>query len=166
MRDSDHSANEDALAEQERLHDVSRDIVLVDMDGTLADVSHRLHHLKGPRKDWNQFFRLMHRDPPSEIVLKWVQNLAPEYRVFIVTGRPEKYLPQTIEWLARQHVNYEKILMRRNGDHRPDYVVKRDLLNSVEKDRVAFVIDDRPTVCDIWRRCGLRTIQVAIGEEY
>lgn len=150
----------------ERPYDPLRDVVLVDMDGTLADVSHRLHHIRGTRKNWKQFFRLMDADPPSGVVLRWVQNLAPEYRVIIVTGRPDSYRRQTVDWLRRHHVQYDKILMRSSGDHRPDYVVKRELLNSVGKNRVAFVIDDRPTVCDMWRDCGLRTIQVAIGEEY
>jgi phosphoglycolate phosphatase-like HAD superfamily hydrolase len=150
----------------ERLREPSRDLVLVDMDGTLADVSHRLHHIRGPHKDWERFFRLMNEDPPSQVVVHWVRNLAPEYRVIIVTGRPDEYRQQTVDWLHRHNVSYDQILMRRSGDHRPDYVVKREILEQVGRSRVAFVIDDRPSVCDMWRECGLRTIQVAVGEEY
>lgn len=151
---------------EERLHDPARDLVLVDMDGTLADVTHRLHHIKGAQKNWKSFFQYMHEDPPHDIVLAWVRNLAPEYRVVIVTGRPDTYRQQTIEWLTRHDVKYDAILMRPSGDHRPDYVVKKELLGSVNKDRVAFVIDDRPNVCDMWRDCGLRTIQLSMGESY
>lgn len=146
--------------------DNERDLVLVDMDGTLADVSHRLHLLEGKKKNWKQFFKLMDEDPPSEVVLQWVKNLSPEYKVIIVTGRPEEYRPNTEEWLRRHDVRYTDILMRRNGDHRPDYVVKKELLDEVPKDRVAFVIDDRHSVCDMWRGCGLRVFQVAVGQEY
>lgn len=136
------------------------------MDGTLADVSHRLHHLKGKKKDWKSFFRGMDQDPPSPVVLEWVKNLAPEYEVIIVTGRPEQYRSNTEAWLRRHDVRYIDLLMRRDGDHRPDHVVKKELLDRLPKEQVAFVIDDRPTVCDMWRGCGLRVIQVAVGEEY
>ena len=32
--------------------------------------------------------------------------------------------------------------------------------------RHAFIIDDRPTVCDMFRSCGMRVFQVAVGTEY
>ncbi len=141
-------------------------IVIVDMDGTLADVSHRIHHVRSKKKDWPRFFATMNEDPPSQIVVNWVKNLPPDFEVVIVTGRPETYLSDTKAWLARHDIPYSRILMRPTGDHRPDYVVKRELLDHIPRDRVAFVIDDRPSVCEMWRACGLRVFQVAIGEEY
>ena len=33
--------------------------VICDIDGTLADVQHRLHHLEGDPKDWDGFFAEM-----------------------------------------------------------------------------------------------------------
>jgi hypothetical protein len=135
-----------------------RKIVIVDMDGTLADVSHRLPHLYGPKKNWEKFFALMDADPPSTVIVDWVKNLSPDYEVVIVTGRPERF--------NKHNVPYSRILMRRSGDHRPDYVVKKELLNQVGQDRVAFVIDDRPTVCDMWRSCGLRVFPITYGPEY
>ncbi len=143
-----------------------RQVVIVDMDGTLADVSHRLHHLNGPKKNWKKFFALMNEDPPSQVVVDWVRNLPPDYDVVIVTGRPETYRAETEAWLDRHRISYSDIIMRRSGDHRPDYVVKKELLEKVGRDRVAFVIDDRASVCQMWRACGLRTFQVAVGEEY
>lgn len=143
-----------------------RKIVIVDMDGTLADVSHRLHFLNGPNKNWKQFFAGMDDDPPSAVVVEWVKNLSPDYEVAIVTGRPDKYRLNTEAWLRKHGVEFSRIIMRRSGDHRPDYVVKKDLLDEVGHERVAFVIDDRPSVCDMWRALGLRVYQVAIGAEY
>jgi phosphoglycolate phosphatase-like HAD superfamily hydrolase len=141
-------------------------IVIVDMDGTLADVSHRLHHLSSPKKNWKRFFALMDEDPPSEIVLRWVRNLSPDYEVVIVTGRPDQYRTNTEQWLDRHDVTYSRIFMRRSGDHRPDHVVKKELLDEIGRNRVAFIIDDRPTVCDMFRSCGMRVFQVAVGTEY
>jgi FMN phosphatase YigB (HAD superfamily) len=143
-----------------------RKIVIVDMDGTLADVSHRLHFLNGPKKNWKQFFAGMDDDPPSTVVVDWVRNLSPDYEVVIVTGRPDKYHTNTESWLRKHGIEFSRIIMRRSGDHRPDYVVKKELLDEVGRERVAFVIDDRPSVCDMWRALGLRVYQVAIGAEY
>ncbi len=141
--------------------------VIVDIDGTLADVQHRLHHIKGPgKKNWNKFFREMPHDKPVEIVVRWVNNLAPEYSAILITGRPEEYRAQTEDWLKKQGVKYSKLYMRRSGDHRPDTIVKQELLDRVGRDKVAFVIDDRPPVCDMYRGCGMRVFQVSSGESY
>ena len=36
--------------------DSERPLAIVDLDGVVADVRHRLHHLEGRRKDWGRFF--------------------------------------------------------------------------------------------------------------
>ena len=33
-----------------------RPLAVFDLDGTLADVRHRLHHIEGRRRDWDAFF--------------------------------------------------------------------------------------------------------------
>jgi hypothetical protein len=136
------------------------------MDGTLADVTHRLHFLNGPKKNWKSFFAGMDEDPPSNVVVEWVKNLSPDYEVVIVTGRPENFRSNTESWLRKHHIPFSRIIMRRSGDHRPDYVVKKQLLDQIGRDRVAFVIDDRPSVCDMWRSCGLRVFPITHGPEY
>lgn len=144
-----------------------QNIVIVDIDGTLADVQHRLRYVKGPgKKDWNKFFREMHNDPPVEVVVRWVNNLAPEFTAILITGRPEDYRPQTEAWLKQHGIRYQKLYMRRAGDHRPDTIVKQELLDRVGRERVAFVIDDRPPVCDMYRKCGMKVFQVSSGESY
>jgi len=144
-----------------------RNTVIVDIDGTLADVQHRLHFIQGPgKKNWNQFFKNAHKDEPVEIVRRWVNNLAPEYTAVLITGRPEDFRNDTEAWLKQHGIRYKKLYMRRSGDHRPDAVVKQELLDRVGRERVAFVIDDRPPVCDMYRKCGLRVFQVSSGETY
>jgi hypothetical protein len=140
-----------------------RRIVLVDIDGTLADVNHRLHHVRGRKKNWKRFFQAMHLDPPNQVIVDWVKNLAPEYEVYVVSGRPDDYRDVTEKWLQQQGVRYRELRMRRAGDHRADTIVKQEILNSFNKDEIAFVIDDRASVCDMWRSNGLRCIQVAEG---
>jgi len=143
-----------------------QNIVIVDIDGTLADIQHRLHFVQGPgKKRWTQFFCAMDEDKPVEIVVRWVNNLSPEYKAVLITGRNDEYRRETEEWLERHGVRHAKLLMRRAGDHRPDTIVKRELLDQVGRENVAFVIDDLPSVCAMYRECGLRVFQVRCVEE-
>ena len=69
-----------------------RNVVLADMDGTLADISQRLHCIRGGgKKNWKRFLREMCKDLPNPVILEWVQNLVPECRIVIVLGRPDEY---------------------------------------------------------------------------
>lgn len=78
----------------------------------------------------------------------------------------------TFEWLHKQIKLFEMdsyynpiLYMRAEGDHRPDWVVKKELfLNEIcKKYDVKLVIDDRQQVVDMWRSLGLTCFQVAEG---
>ena len=60
---------------------------------------------------------------------------------------------------------YDDLFMRMAGDKRPDYVVKKDILdNFIKISDVWFVLDDRKSVVDMWRKAGLRCLQVQEGD--
>jgi predicted kinase len=173
---------------------VDKKLVLVDMDGTLADLSHRLHFINKPclsclatgwtsdnkplpcsdchgrgslKKDWDGFFSNVIDDRPIDFVVRWVREIYadPDFIVNIVSGRPEdKAGLQTVQWLEDANVPYHHLFMRQRGDKRDDTIVKQEILDRLPKRRIAFVIDDRQSVCDMWRANGLRTIQVAEGK--
>ena len=44
------------------------EIVIFDIDGTLADVSERIHHVRKKPKNWNAFFQGMER---TEVIDKY-----------------------------------------------------------------------------------------------
>ena len=46
-----------------------RDTVICDIDGTIADNSHRQHYLEGKR-DWKSFFEGIENDKPILKILK------------------------------------------------------------------------------------------------
>ncbi len=141
-----------------------KQLVFVDMDGTLADVTHRLHYIRGRRKkNWIGFFRAMDADKPNPVVADWVRQLEPEFAVVIVSGRPAEYAANTVAWLKKNRIPFSHLLMRSTGDFRPDHIVKEELMRTLPRERIAFVIDDRASVCEMWRRNGLRCFQVAEG---
>lgn len=145
-----------------------KQIVIVDVDGTLADSKHRLRKKPTGGTDWEYFFRpeLIMQDPPFPVVVKWVQELYGHYTVVIVSGRPEnKAAQQTVGWLALQGVPYNHIFMRGSGDKRDDTVVKKEILDKLPKNKIAFAIDDRNRIVDLWRSEGIKCYQVTSRDE-
>src|SRR5215208_5359074 len=98
---------------------VRRDII-VDIDGTLADCLHRLHFIKGRRKKWKKFFACASLDKPRIEVVMQVRELAQQYNIHLVTGRPESYRKQTEKWLSHYRIPYVSLHMREAGDYRSD----------------------------------------------
>lgn len=146
---------------------IDKKLVLVDMDGTLADVEHRRHFVQDGKKHWGAFFANCDQDPPVDIVLRWVKALheSGEYLIVIVSGRPINQCGiKTEEWLYRYEVPAAYLFMRQSGDSRKDDLVKQDILDLLPKDKIAFTIDDRNQVVDMWRRNGLTCYQVAEGD--
>ena len=141
-----------------------RKIVLVDMDGTLSDCTHREHHTQSKPPNWPAFFRGMGDDPPNASIVELTRRLATDHDILIVTGRPQEFLGETLEWLTRNGIAPAEIWMRREGDHRPDFVVKREVLDHIPRERIVFVLDDRERVCDMWDREGLVCYRVKQGE--
>jgi hypothetical protein len=54
----------------------------------------------------------------------------------------------------------------RYGHKLPDFRVKYDLFSEYIRDKysVKFVLDDRQQVVDMWRRLGLKCLQVQAGD--
>jgi len=142
--------------------------VLVDLDGTLADCTHRLHHIRqGRRKNWDAFFAGCHLDEPNEAVVALVKALIHEHRVVYCSGRPEKTRKATEGWLLEHlGVTDPQLYMRGDHDRRGDDIVKRELLHRIRADGYdpKLAIDDRKRVVDMWRSEGLVCAQVAEGD--
>ena len=125
---------------------------IFDIDGTLADISERLHHIKKKPKNWNAFNEGMAKDKAIHSMLRLCNILyASGLQIILCSGRNERNRPETVEWLSRQGVNYHELLLRRDEDYRPDAVVKRELIQNLDKNRILFVVEDRSRVVEMWR---------------
>jgi phosphoglycolate phosphatase-like HAD superfamily hydrolase len=152
----------DASAEP---RDTTGEIAVFDIDGTLADVSARLHHVRQKPKNWKAFFAAMPDDKEVHAIVR-LCNLVHDagVRVVLCSGRPEEYRRQTIAWLARVGVRYDELRLRGNGDRRSDMIAKREMLEGIDLARVLFVVEDRAGVVEMWRKLGLVCLQCAPGE--
>lgn len=136
-----------------------------DLDGTLADCQHRVHHLE--RKDWRAFFAACADDKPIAPIIELMLRLwraSPRNRIEIWSGRSDECRAQTVEWLHANGIVSELLTnMRREGDHRPDHIIKREFLLASDA-RPDIIFDDRNQVVDMWRAEGLTCLQVAPGD--
>ena len=144
---------------------MTKEIVIFDIDGTLADVSERIHHVRKKPKNWPAFFEGMAQDKAIHSMVRLCNILySSGVKIILCSGRNEEHRAQTIEWLAGQGVNYHDLLLRRSNDRRSDTEVKRELLARLDKSKILFVVEDRSRVVEMWRSEGLVCLQCAPGE--
>lgn len=173
--------------------------IIVDIDGTLANIEHRLHFIRKPslrviegtdnvkrgdyeawkawNPNWPAFERACIHDAPIPEVIELVNSLGvydsngnQTNRLIFATGRHEWTRGGTMGWLYSNVDVYRlaeyPLYMRADGDHRPDHVVKREMLYKMRTDGYdpKLAIDDRQQVVDMWRAEGLICAQVAKGD--
>ena len=143
-------------------------VVIYDLDGTLADIDHRIHFIEGGvRKDWDGFFNEMGNDTLREGVASLITTCYKDHITIIVTGRPSNYRKKTEKWLKKYNIPYKALYMRKAGDFRPDYIVKQEILDRfLPKDKIEMVVDDRRQVISMWRSNKLPVIDVGDGKDF
>jgi hypothetical protein len=130
-------------------------LAVVDIDGVLADVRHRLHHVDSSPKDWESFFAAAPDDPLLERGRETVARLAEVFDVVYLSGRPERCREDTLTWLDRHDLPPGEVLLRPTGDRRPARLVKVEALDRLSADRrIAVLVDDDPLVLDAARNAG------------
>jgi hypothetical protein len=149
-------------------------LYIFDLDGTLADISHRRHIVEDPSKDdskWRRFYDACDKDLPNEAVIRVMESLRRFADVWIFSGRSNEVRQKTILWLC-EHTTFlsfeldTALVMRAAGDYTPDDDLKQQWLNSMlidDRKRLVAVFDDRKRVVDMWRRNRVPCFQVAEG---
>lgn len=144
--------------------------VLCDIDGTVANLEHRLHYVKGEgKKDWRGFFSEMEKDTLIQNTHNMLELLSKDgYEIIFVSARPEDYRTVTEDWLkANITVPWYTLIMRKKGDSREDSIVKKQILDTYfDKSDIHCVIDDRPRVLRMWEEQGLEVIDAGEGIEF
>jgi len=143
--------------------------IVVDLDGTLCDCSHRVHWAQA--KQWDEFHAGIPEDKPYDDVVALVSLASQNYEVLVCTGRNEAHRKATIDWL--RHHGLEEVvtdvLMRPDNDRSPDHELKIRLVceyfggmdNALKS--VLLVLDDRDKVVEAWRDAGFKCWQVQQG---
>jgi phosphoglycolate phosphatase-like HAD superfamily hydrolase len=131
-------------------------VAVFDIDGVLADVRHRLHHISAGRRDWDAFFASVAEDPAlAEGTQAAHQAVEAGLVVTYLTGRPERSRADTEHWLAQQGLPEGRLIMRPDSDRRPARVFKVGALRQLSAEvHVAYVVDDDAQVVDAVSAAG------------
>jgi hypothetical protein len=140
------------------------DCYIFDIDGTVADISHRLHFIQKTPKDWDAFHNACCDDKPIPHMVRLAQVL--NARIVYVTGRPLLSEKDTLYWIWIHIDVAGPLYMRKNGDHRRDDIVKREMLDRIRADgyNPIMAFEDRSRVVKMWREAGIPCAQVAEGD--
>jgi len=145
-------------------------IAVFDLDGTLANVEHRIHLIekKDPQKgDYDAFYEASVKDTPNQEIIDLCNKWASSHEIYIASGRSDQVREQTEKWLHDHDVHYDKLLMRPADNRQDDVDLKRDWVESGEipKARVEIVYEDRPKMVEMWRGLGMDCRQIVDGLE-
>ena len=146
-----------------------RKAFIVDIDGTLFDISWRAQWLNGPENtDWEKFLdpgNIM-KDKPIPHVCELVNCIGAHYPIIFITGRNEGIREIT-------KLQLDSVLrLRAYGLYmRPDTTMGQgkdaDIKAQIYEDEIEKhfdiigVFEDKQSVVDMWRSKGLQTYQVA-----
>ena len=146
--------------------------IVFDIDGVLADCSHRLHYIQGDNKDYDKFYyygeieedKLLNSGLMLYRAIDW--NISKDrergfgyfnkIQIAFVTGRNESCRLATEDWLENHFMGYFNLHMRPTNDYRPAHEVKEDLIKKhIGFENILFAFDDDDQVNEMYKKHGV-----------
>ncbi|QES90709.1 phosphatase domain-containing protein [Rhizosphaericola mali] len=128
-----------------RLQDASLPkAIICDLDGTLALMDDR-----NPFDASN-----CEQDRLNEAVAVSLNAYVKDgFKILLVSGREDKYKPQTENFLKKYQILYDGLWMRPEGNYQKDSIIKKRIFETEIQDKyyVSLVLDDRDQVVEMWR---------------
>ena len=111
--------------------DTNTQIVIFDLDGTLALIDDRRKWCTKPngKLDWDKFFdpNNISMDKPNLPVIKMAQSLSDSgFQIVIFSGRSKGTIDATKLWLSQNNVPWSRLFMRPIKDFTSDDILKKD----------------------------------------
>jgi hypothetical protein len=142
--------------------------VVFDIDGVLANATHRQHLLEpapGRRKDWKTFFSRAGDDALIAEVAALTVLLDPALHRVLLTARPTTIQALTLEWLSQHSIRWDLLVMRPDGEYAPSPVAKRHAVHELRTYGFQALLafdDDRRNV-DMFHDEGIPCIYIHSG---
>jgi len=124
----------------------SGSVLIVDIDGVIADATAHQHYLNGTSQDWENFFEAALNSRVFREGRELVKSLDAAKPIFLMTARPSYLLEKTIHWLNQNEIFWDALLMREENDDRSSPEVKLDLLRDLIECgyKPTLALDDDP----------------------
>lgn len=147
-------------------------LICFDIDGTLANIEHRLDYVRSKPKNWKAFDAGIPNDKVNEPVAEVFFSLRNDgHDIIFASGRNERSRDVTVAWLDRKNfwcADSSKLYMRKADDYRSDDIVKDEIIDEIVADWGKLPdmwFDDRPRVVRAVRNRGIFVFDVYQGEE-
>ncbi len=139
--------------------------VVFDVDGVISNAAGRQHLLEGPRRDWHAFFDACGGDDPLPDQVVLTELLSPGHTVILLTARPVRLRPITLDWLDLHGVTWDLLIMRDRDAWEASAVFKTGEVDELERRgfdlRLAFEDDHRNV--DMYRERGIPCVYIHSG---
>jgi len=106
-------------------------VLIVDIDGVIADASAHQHFLTSEIQNWEAFFEAASNTRLFREGRELVKSLDAAKPIFLMTARPSYLLEKTVDWLNQNEIYWDALLMREGNDDRSSPEVKLDLLRDL-----------------------------------
>lgn len=128
-------------------------LIVIDIDGTVANNDHRAHHLEKSKPDWAAFLQphLVAKDtlvPGARKAIEKFQDL--RYKIVFLTSRNESLRPTTAQWIQDNlgfEVNDDTLIMRNAGNMLKTSEYKREQAQALRSahptEQFLFIDDDK-----------------------
>jgi len=140
-------------------------ILLLDIDHTISSAAWRDDMIHN--NDWDAYHLAGKSDEPIPDIVCLVQAMSAAWKIICVTGRPEKWRKQTMDWLISNNILVDEILMRpmdcfMSAQETKVMLLKRRFGEGLEllRDNPSLVLDDNDKVIEAMRGLGLTVLQV------
>lgn len=157
-------------------------LIVFDIDGTLSDPTHRMHHIKpDPTHDpvtgkkRQRRFDLFHTSCGADGLIGPVANIYnrmvadPTVTVVLLTGRPDSVRQTTTDWLTQHGLDgYDALFMKTGDQNVPDVQQKAAIADQVEETYgrpIDMVFEDRTRVVKMWKARGTFVLNVLQDDE-
>lgn len=132
--------------------------IIVDCDGTIC-----LHQGRDPYD-----LSKVSTDKPNDPLIDLIRILSGSVDIIFFSGREgtEQCRKDTAKWINDNVQVPYQLYMRKQGDYRPDEIIKKELFEEVINNQYycVAIFDDRDRVIKNWREMGLLACQVYYGD--
>lgn len=145
---------------------MKRKAIVCDIDGVLLDSSHVMQEaedleLYGDLK-WDYFYNHCNdveviSETKRLLFLFWINDVT----IVFSTARNKKCYESTVEKFRKEGIYFDKLPMRKDGDLRPAYEVKKEHIEIVKRmdyDIIAFIDDDLDN-CNMAKELGILALR-------
>ncbi|MCR2052959.1 hypothetical protein NSA19_08920 [Actinomyces bowdenii] len=136
---------------------------VLDIDGVLADVTHRIHLVASAPRRWGEFVYAADEDSLIPEGARIASDALRDGNLLVlVTGRPCCVRKITVDWLDSNGIHADELHMRAAGDRRPARTLKADFVREIcRRFDIVKYVDDDP---DVVRAIEAMRSSVPIGE--